>query len=146
MNKSVVYDKAKFHYDGDYPRGLPIEQAFVHTGMFVGWVIERGLYSDDFQAMLGPAIEAFKERELTGAKVYEEMDGAFTDQDLSDEGDAFAQYYFDFDKGKYLEDYERILVLGLPSIYHVSDTWENYDNIKQRIDQRYIEWKKKRNG
>src|SRR5262245_20687641 len=32
-----VYDKAKYHYDGDYPKGLPRPQAFVHTGMLIGW-------------------------------------------------------------------------------------------------------------
>jgi len=35
MREAIVYDKAKWHYGGDYPKDLPIEQAFVHTGMFL---------------------------------------------------------------------------------------------------------------
>jgi hypothetical protein len=39
-----VYDKAKCHYDGEFPQGLPHEQGFVHTGMFLGWVIDSEMY------------------------------------------------------------------------------------------------------
>lgn len=48
MAAPYVYDKAKYHYGGDYPEGLPEEQAFVHTGMFLGWVIDHHLYDPDF--------------------------------------------------------------------------------------------------
>jgi len=30
-----VYDKAKWHYEGDYPKGLQRKQAFVYTGLFL---------------------------------------------------------------------------------------------------------------
>ena len=32
----VVYDKAKYHYGGDFPEDLPDEQAFVHTDLYLG--------------------------------------------------------------------------------------------------------------
>src|SRR4051794_15432306 len=44
----LVYDKAKYHYDGDFPKGLPRKQAFVHTGMFIGWLIDHGMIADEF--------------------------------------------------------------------------------------------------
>jgi hypothetical protein len=30
----------------------------------------------------------------------------------------------------------------LPSIYHVTDSWENYEKMKIRIDMRFSDWKK----
>ncbi|WP_240927621.1 hypothetical protein [Paenibacillus thiaminolyticus] len=36
----VVYDKAEWHYEGEFPQELDIFQAYVPTGMFfVGWVL-----------------------------------------------------------------------------------------------------------
>ena len=44
---SEVYDKAEYHFGGQWPDGLPEEQAYVHTGMFLGWLMQRGLVSGD---------------------------------------------------------------------------------------------------
>ena len=142
MRKSYVYDKAKYHHNSpDFPKDLPMEQAFIHTGMFLGWVIDNGLYSEDFRNGAEEIIGAFKKREITGAKVFEHMDGVLTDQDLTDEGNAFAQDYFDFNKGEYLKDYEEVLASNLSSPFHVKDTWENYERLKQVIDRRHNDWK-----
>lgn len=46
---TVICDKAKYHYEGDFPKDLPIEQVFVHTEMFLGWVIENNLFSGGFE-------------------------------------------------------------------------------------------------
>ncbi|WP_289139614.1 hypothetical protein [uncultured Brevibacillus sp.] len=40
-----VFDKAKWHYEGDFPQGLDTKQAFVPTGMFITWVIKNDLVS-----------------------------------------------------------------------------------------------------
>ena len=37
---------------------------------------------------------------------------------------------------------KEVLVKSLPSIYHVTDSWENYEKMKQRINLRYQDWKK----
>jgi hypothetical protein len=52
----------------------------------------------------------------------------------------FTYYYYG--GGLYHNDYDEILVKMLPSIYHVTDSWENYERIKTRIDMRYQDWKK----
>ena len=59
------------------------------------------------------------------------------------EGNAFSSFYFDFAQGQFLADYEELLGGGLPSLYHVQDTWGHYDKLKKRIDQRYERWKKR---
>ena len=42
-DRGHVYDKAEFHYDGDFPEDLEDYQGFVHTGMFVAWLIEHDM-------------------------------------------------------------------------------------------------------
>lgn len=140
---AIVYDKAKWHYEGDFPSELPKFQAYVHTGMFLGWVIENHLYSEEFQDNCEEEIEAFQNREMTGPQVYKSCDGVFADEMLNSQGNRFARFYFDFDKGDYLRDYEDLLAAGLASTYHVSDTWENYSRLKERIDQRFQAWQNK---
>ena len=142
MNEPIVYDKAKYHYGGDYPEELPIEQAFVHTGMFLGWVIDHNLFSEEFAEETGDLIAAFKSRRVTGREIYEHWDGALVDDMLSDRGNEFARYYYNFDKGDFLNDYDEVLGADLPSLYHVEDTWENYEKMKERIDQRYKDWER----
>ena len=56
---------------------------------------------------------------------------------LSDEGNAFAMAYFDFDKGRYLKDYQKYLQKNLPSQFHVPYTQENEKLMHQVIDRRY---------
>ncbi len=73
-------------------------------------------------------------------------DGKFTDDALTDEGNAFAQEYFDFNTGSYLKDYERILVKKLPSQYHVQDTWTNFDTLRPVLDRRLAEWRRRRSS
>jgi hypothetical protein len=138
-----VYDKAKYHSDGDFPKGLPHRQAFVHTGMFVGWLIDHDMIDKGFLE----ETEGFKERKVTGAQVYKAWDGCLNSDMLTEEGNAFAKYYYngeDGHGGPYFEDYEASLVGDLPSLYHVKDTWENYGTIKKRIDERYEAWKKQK--
>jgi hypothetical protein len=146
MAEPIVYDKAKYHYDGDFPDDLEIEQGFVHTGMFLGWIIDHDLYSDWFGKELGGYVIAFKACDMTGAKVFEACDGVLMNDMLSDEGNDFAQHYFDFERGKYMGDYGEVLANGLPTMYHVADTWANYEKLKKRIDKRYREWKNAKSG
>jgi hypothetical protein len=134
-----VYDKAKYHYDGDYPKELSRQQAFVHTGMFVGWLVEHDMIAKEFLA----ETEGFKERTVTGPEIYKAWDGCLTSDILTDEGNRFAVDYFDFERGEFLNDYQEVLANDLPSLYHVKDTWENYEILRERIDSRYEAWKKK---
>ncbi len=140
MSDPHVYDKAKWHYEGDFPQGLSSYQGFVHTGMFVGWLIEHDMISGDFE------LEAarFRSGELTGTQVYEFWDGALVDDMLTEKGNEFALAYFDFTHGEYLADYSEVLARDLPSQYHVQDTRENYARLKERVDERYADWQRTR--
>ncbi|KKU66549.1 MAG: hypothetical protein UX89_C0022G0017 [Parcubacteria group bacterium GW2011_GWA2_47_16] len=145
MKHTILYDKAEYHFDADdWPKDVPAHQAYVHTGMFLSWIIDKDLFNkeffDDFQEQ--KAVEACKNRVITGAQIYEEvLDGVLTNDALNAEGNDFAKYYFDTNNWPYLKDYMEVLCKGLPSEYHVKDTWENYDKLKQRIDENYSKWK-----
>jgi hypothetical protein len=144
MADTIVFDKAKWHFQGDFPKDLGEEQAYVHTGIFLGWIIDNELYSEDFAEENVKEIRKFKARKMTGPDVYRAGDGVFLDDMLNEEGLAFTKAYFDFDKGKYLKDYEKILAADLPTTYHVQDSWENYDQLKPCIDKRFAAWRRKR--
>ncbi len=141
MTSPIVYDKAKYHFDGKFPIDLPREQAYIHTGMYLGWIIDNNLCSEEFKNETIDEILQFKQKEITGTQIYISWDGALVDDMLNDEANAFSAYYFDFEKGQYLHDYEELLAKDLESLYHVKDSWENYYTLKSRIDERFREWK-----
>lgn len=135
-----VYDRAKSHLGSGFPESLPMEQAYVHIGMYLGWVIESGLYSAYFSEEGSTEIFRFKRKEITCTILSEIWNGYLSFEFFSKTGNNFTLFYYT--SGLYKRDYEEILGRGLPSIYHVDDTWPNYDQLKARINQRYKEWAK----
>lgn len=109
--------------------------------MFLGWLLDNDLMSDEFAEETEASVRRFKAREKTPVEVYEEWDGCLIDDMLSDEGNAFASAYFDFQRGKYLADYEELLRRGLSTEFSVPFTWDNYAKIAARIQARYEEWR-----
>lgn len=142
MPDVTVYDKAKWHFPAVEAQGLPYERAFVHTGLFVAWAAVTGLVADVNHRDLSELVRDLETRKRTGPKVFEMyFDGVLMTEDLNEDGNAFVQAYFDFDRGLYLKDYEEVLIRELPSQYQVEDTWDNYDLLSRRLDQRLDEWR-----
>jgi len=140
----MKYDDASWHYGVDFPKDLPIEAGATHTGMFVAWALLSGFAGDIYTSGFPNEIPRLLSRLVTpGLFFLESCDGKFTDDDLNEEGNEFAQAYFDFQKGKYIADYESTLGVGLADLYHVRDTWENFDRLKPVLDLRYAEWRAK---
>jgi hypothetical protein len=141
-NTLDVYDKAKWHYGGDFPEDLEAFQGYIHTGLFLGWMIDNGLVSEQFKTDLSAEIDRFKQQRLTGPQLFQKCcGGVLMLDDLSATGNRFAMAYFEFNTGQYLKDYEITLGKGLPTIYHVADNWENYNKLKHVIDSRFEEWR-----
>jgi hypothetical protein len=140
----MKYDDASWHYGGDFPKDLPIEAGATHTGMFVAWALLSGLAGGIFVNEYPDELERLRSRALTPGQFFlASCDGKFVDEDLNDIGNAFAQSYFDFQQGNYLKDYERLLGSEVPTLYHVPDTWENFDRLKPALDRRFAEWRQK---
>lgn len=133
-----IYDLAKNHFLGDYPASLPIERAYLHIGIYLGWVIDRDLYSEYFEDEASTEIFRFKNRELSCTVLAEIWDGSLSYELFSSEGNMFTSYYYA--GGLYRSDYHNVLVKGIPSIYHVEDTWPNYDKMIERISLRFDDW------
>jgi len=128
-------DKAKWHYGGDFPEELDIYQGYVPTGMFIGWLIEHDLIGEDFKKEFSLEINMAKNKKITPTKFYEDfMDGVFCNDIITPEAIDFVEQYFE---EHYPGDYDKTLGQGLPSLYHVKDTLDNYNKIAEVITKRY---------
>jgi hypothetical protein len=144
----MTYDRADWHSGGEFPSDLPPECGGTHIGIFLAWAIMNGLegalHREDSQGEL----RLVRERRMTGRDfLFRACDGKFWDEDLNEEGNAFAQQYYSREGGgygPYLQDYEATIAKGLPSTYHVADSWEVYDRIAEVIDRRYAQWRSSR--
>jgi hypothetical protein len=140
----MKYDDSTWHSGGNFPTDLPASAGATHTGMFVAWALLSGLSGDIHRVDFPDDLPALRDRSVTpGAFFLASCDGKFTDEDLSDEGSAFAAAYFDLQKGKYLADYEATFGKDGRTIYHVADTWENYDRIAPLLDDRFMAWRQR---
>ena len=138
-HQEKVYDLAKNHFLGDFPDSLPIEKAYLHIGNYMGWIIDNELYSAYFAEEASTEIYRFKRREIGCIILAEIWDGALSHELFSEETNIFTFYYYA--GGIFKKDYRDILVKSHKTIYHVEDTWENFDLISSKISQRFWEWR-----
>jgi hypothetical protein len=113
----MAYDRADWHYGGNFPSDLPSEAGGTHIGMFLAWAITRGLEGDLHREESAESLRAVREHRMTGRDfLMRECDEKFVDEDLNDEGNAFTKAYYEKDGlGSYLADYEDVLGGALPS-------------------------------
>jgi hypothetical protein len=140
----VAIDRADWHYGGDFPEDLPQESGGTHIGMFLAWAILNNLASQELNEDWPEEIASVKARQITGRDfLFKACDEKFWESDLSDEGNAFAAWYYSRPDGTmpYVDDYANALAEDLPTVYHVMDTWENYDKVAPIISAAYAEWK-----
>lgn len=143
MNHSThVYDKAKYHDETIQGHGLPEEHAYHHTTFFLSWLVKSRLMSAFFETEGAEPLGQYRAGKVSVNELYEWWDTCLISDMLSDEGNAFAMYYFDFDAGLYLSDYSKHLQKALPTEFHVVYTSEHERLLHQVIDSRYEEWKK----
>ena len=140
----MAYDRAVFDYSTeDHP--LPKGHAATHIGLFLAWAIMNGLENEWHRQRSPELLQKVKRREITGRCFFELACGdQFSERDLSPEGNAFAEYYYSNqagERGRYFDDYKKVLAGNLPTFWHVADTWENYDRLAPWLTRRYQEWK-----
>src|SRR5262245_35631219 len=126
MRSPYVYDKAKYHDETVQEYGLSDEHAANHTVVFLRWLIERRMISEAFEKEDESILGQFRAGAISIHKVYEWWDCCLLDDMLSEEGNAFAMHYFDFEPGAYIADYMRALKGGLPSEFHIDYSEANY--------------------
>ena len=140
----MSYDRADFDYSTE-ANPLPKGHAATHIGMFLAWAVINELHSDFLRDHYEELLAKLRRREITGRQFFEAAcSERFSERDLNEEGNTFAQHYYVDETGKrgaYFADYKKVLTAGLPSFWHVADTWENYAKIAAVISRRYEEWK-----
>ncbi len=128
-----------WHYGDDFPEDLPDENGGTHIGIYLAWIINNDLQGEFHTEESAEALQDVKNRKITGRDfLIEQCDEKFWEEDLNDEGLAFTEFYY---SKTYFDDYAETLTENLPSIYHVENTWENYDKIALVIAKRFEEWK-----
>jgi hypothetical protein len=137
----VAYDRADWHYGGDYPEGLPQENAGTHIGLFLAWIIKNNLVGDFHQKESCEYLIKVRNEEISGRDFLIDMcDEKFWEEDLSEEGQSFTNHYYESDL--YLNDYDSALSSNLETLYHVENSWDNYYKLAPLISAAYNKWKK----
>jgi hypothetical protein len=143
----VKYDDASWHSGGEFPAGLPPDAAATHSGLFLAWALLADLGSDYHRVESAEDLERLRARTLTPGQYFLAVcDGKLTDEDFGPEGNAFARAYYQQDGASFLGDYQEHLAKGLPSDYHVADSWTNFDKLKPVLDRRLANWRRGRPG
>lgn len=136
-------DHADWHYGGNYPAGLPPENAGTHIGIYLAWIINRELGSKALVKLGAETYQKLLRREATGRDLLlTELDEKFFSRLLNSEGGAFTRDYYE--TNDYVNDYDLVLGGELESLYHVQDTWDNYDKMAARLDERLAAWRSER--
>ncbi len=135
-------DRIDWHSGGDFPENLPEEAGGTHIGMYLTWIIDNDLVSEELKKECQEMIISVKRRELDGRSfLIEQCDTKFWTSDLNIEGVEFTNYYY---SKAYMKDYEELLGANFNSLYEVPNSWESYELISLRIDSRFKNWKVKK--
>ena len=145
VNRPTVYDKAKYRRESVELAGLDEVQAEVHTAFFLGWLLDNDLMSSEFVGQCPDLVAQYTAGDKTALDIYSSWDCCLIDDMLSEEGNAFAMFYFDFTNGQYMNDYNDLLVVDLPSEFYVEFNSENYQLMSLQIDRRFKDWKTSQN-
>lgn len=133
-------DRADWHYGGNYPSGLPQENGGTHIGIYLAWIIQRQLGSKTLEKYAGVMFQRVLHRQATGRDLlFSELDEKFFPELLTKEARAFTRDYYE--TNEYVNDYDRVLGGTLETLYHVDDTWENYDKMAPILDERLRTWR-----
>jgi hypothetical protein len=134
-------DRAEWHYAGNFPTDLPPENGGTHIGMYLAWIVQKDLGSAVLRKHARDSLPLLQQRKITGRELlYTELDEKFSDALLTKLGKDFTRDYYQTDC--YIDDYDEVLGGKLPTLYHVHDSWANFDKLAPVIDQRFIRWQK----
>jgi hypothetical protein len=139
------YDDASWHNGAkNFPKHLPAVAGATHIGMFVAWALLSGLAGSIHVKDFPDDLQKLQKRSVTpGEFFYESCDGKFTNEDLNDEGNRYAQHYYDLEQGLYFKDYEAVLGGDVSDLYEVADTWANFDKLRPMLDHRFKQWRER---
>jgi hypothetical protein len=137
----MKYDDASWHYGGDFPAHLNREAGATHIAMFVTWCLLNGLAGEIHTREFPVDLEKLKNREESPGQWFIRCcDEKFTDEDLNELGNSFAQFYYAAEAAPYLTEYELSFGEDLPHLYAVPDTWGSYEKLEPQISAAFAKW------
>ncbi len=140
MSETYVYDKAKYHMTGGRGAAPSWEHAAGSVLFMLRWFMDHDLVSSYFLEESGSSLEEYRSGRLSLFQLYEDKwDTVFTNEMLSEEGNAFARDYFDYDHGRYTQDLWANL--GLAKSDYPLYGEEAYLRFEPLLNSRYAEWK-----
>ncbi|MDK7584638.1 hypothetical protein QP575_02330 [Alcaligenes faecalis subsp. phenolicus] len=136
----VKYDAVDWHVGGDYPSDLGPQGGRTHIGMYLAWLVEKGLLANAFMDRYPNEVRQCRDHMIKGSQLLQECcDDVLVSEDMSEQGKAFSDFYYD---ELYLDDYVDTLDDEvLPSIYYVPDDWDSYETLRPVLEQRYQHWR-----
>lgn len=140
----MTYDRIDWHTGSNFPKELSFKNGGTHIGMFLTWIIDNNLIGQLHIENSKESIEKVKNRKMTGAEfLIKECDSKFWAEDLNEEGNRFAKFYYasENDYGQYIDDYAEVFD-KYETLFHVDDNWDNYKKIEPVITKMYKNWKK----
>lgn len=146
------FDKAEYHGKAEsFPKTADYYQAYIHIGFFLGFLAEAYLLKADI--LKKKKVKQFLTHEIRPGELCKFLGGKISPLDLTDAGKKFSYFYYpgSDEKGDvtgisnvvYLEEYQEVLseqISAAGDPYLISDSWENYSKVKQRIEERYSDW------
>lgn len=137
----MIYDRGKYHDKTVKEAGLPQSHASNHTVVFLRWICERGMLSDDSKSDAAKLLDKIQRGSATYHDLYKWFDRTLSDDYMNAEGAAFTDHYYNLERGKYIGDYIATLGPGHATEFHIPFNEENYLKMRALIDRRYREWK-----
>jgi len=133
------YDDVDWHWGGQWPENVSLENAYVHMAALIYWAILRNRLSPDMH-MAEPqdqeCIDDVLSRRITPLTFVKKCcDGALLSDDFTDETNDFLVDYYD----SYPDDF--VTLFGVDD-YGVPNEWSTYDRVVPMLDERYEQWKK----
>lgn len=135
------FDDVSWHFGGKFPDNLDREQAGVHIGMYLGWLIRRGLASTFLEEIAPEELTQVRNRTISGKDIlFNFCDEKLTSEDVNEVGERFTTAYYESDE--YIDDYSDVFADSVETLYHVQDTDSNSRRIEIKIDEAFDSWKK----
>ncbi len=129
----MKYDDASWHYGGNFPEGQQTEHGGTHIGLFLRWCFEKGWAGEIHMNDEPNDVAKVVRGNMTGTEfLFKYCDGKFIDEDLNEEGNAFAAKYYG-DDGLYLDDYAE--AFG-DLMYVASESEHDYERLSSLLHAR----------
>jgi len=101
----VKYDDASWHSGGEFPEDSPDEYGGTHIALFLRWCFAKGWAGDAHCEEEPEDTRRVAQGTLPATEFFfKYCDGKLTDEDLNEDGNAFAEQYYG-DAGLYFQDY-----------------------------------------